>query len=190
MKLLIDETQRAGDTLGGCLEVIASPVPPGLGSHIQWDSRLDGLIAQAMMSIPSVKAVEIGDGIVGAVHPGSAVHDEIFYNPQARRFFRKTNRAGGLEGGISNGADIRVRLYFKPIPTLGKPLSSVDVQSKQPFEAVVERSDGCVLPAGGVIAEAMLAIVLAGSFLEKMGGDSMTETEGNYANYIRLLDQY
>jgi chorismate synthase len=187
---LIDEIKKAGDTLGGCVEVIASPVPPGLGSHIQWDRRLDGQIAQAMMSIPSAKAVEVGTGIAGAGNPGSAVHDEIFFDPGPRRFFRKTNSAGGVEGGISNGADIRVRVYLKPIPTLRKPLASVDIHSKEPFEAVVERSDVCVIPAAGVIAEAMLGIVLANAFLEKFGGDSVGEIEANYANYIRLLEEY
>ena len=190
MMSLIDETKKAGDTLGGCVELIAAPVPPGLGSHIQWDRKLDGQIAQAMMSIPSAKAVEIGNGVAAAGHPGSAVHDEIFYDAQAKRFFRKTNRAGGVEGGISNGADIRVRVHAKPIPTLRKPLASVDIRSKEPFEAVVERSDVCVIPAAGVIAEAMLGVVLANAFLEKFGGDSMTEIEGNYANFIRLLRQY
>jgi len=186
----IDEAKKAGDTLGGCAEAVASPVPPGLGSHTQWDRRLDGQIAQAMMSIPSVKAVEIGTGIAGAANPGSAVHDQVFYDAQSKRFWRKTNRAGGVEGGISNGSDIRVRIYVKPIPTLRKPLASVDIQSKQAFEATVERSDTCVVPAAGVIAEAMLGIVLAHAFLEKFGGDSIAETEANHANYTRLLREY
>ncbi len=190
MMALIDETKKAGDTLGGSAEVLASPVPPGLGSHIQWDRKLDGQLAQAMMSIPSVKAVEIGAGVACAAKPGSAVHDEIFYDSDAKRFFRRTNRAGGIEGGISNGSDIRVKVHLKPIPTLQKPLSSVDVLSKKPFEAVVERSDTCVVPAAGVIAEAMLGIVLANSFLEKFGGDSMKEIEGNYADFVHLLDEY
>jgi chorismate synthase len=190
MITLIDETKKAGDTIGGCVEVIASHVPPGLGSHNQWDRKLDGQIGQAMMSIPSAKAVEVGAGIAGAGNPGSAVHDEIFYDSGAKRFFRKTNRAGGVEGGITNGADIRVRVYFKPIPTLRRPLTSVDVHSKQPFEAVVERSDVCVIPAAGVIAEAMLGIVLANAFLDKFGGDSIGEIEANYKNYRHLLDEY
>jgi chorismate synthase len=190
MKALIDEAKEYGDSLGGSVEVIACPVLPGLGSHIQWDRKLDGQIAQAMMSIPSVKAVEIGSGIAAAQSPGSMVHDEIFYDSHAKRFFRKTNRAGGVEGGISNGADIRVRVYLKPIPTLRAPLSSVDIISKQPSDAVVERSDTCVVPAAGVIAEAMLGVVLASAFLEKFGGDSIKEVEGNYANYFRLLQEY
>jgi len=186
----IDEAREAGETLGGLVEVVAGPIPPGLGSHIQWDRRLDGQIAQALMSIPSAKAVEIGDGVAGARSRGSDFHDAIYYDPPARRFFRKTNRAGGVEGGISNGADLRVRIYLKPIPTLGRPLESADLRSKQPLEAGIERSDTCAVPAAGVIAEAMLAIVLAGSFLEKFGGDSMKETEANYANYMRMLDEY
>ena len=170
--------------------MIASSVVPGLGSHAQWDRRLDGRMAQAMMSIPSAKAVEVGSGVAGAQSPGSAVHDEIFYDGSAKRFFRKTNRAGGVEGGISNGADIRVRIYLKPIPTLRKPLASIDILSKKPSEAAVERSDTCVVSAAGVVAEAMLGIVLAGAFLEKFGGDSIGEVELNYANYCRLLDKY
>jgi len=190
MIALIDETHKAGDTLGGCVEAVASPVPPGLGSHTQWDRKLDGRIAQAMMSIQSAKAVEIGSAVASAAKPGSSVHDEIFYDAQAKRFFRKTNRAGGIEGGITNGADVRVRVHVKPIPTLRKPLSSVDIRTKQEFEATVERGDTCVVPAAGVVAEAMLALVLAESFLEKFGGDSMKEVEENYANFIRLLDGY
>ena len=122
MIALIDRTEKAGDTLGGTLEVVASPVPTGMGSHIQWDRRLDGKIAQAMMSIPAAKAVEIGGGIASTLRPGSAVHDEIFFDPQKKRFYRKTNIAGGVEGGISNGEDIRIKVYIKPIPTLSKPL--------------------------------------------------------------------
>ncbi len=190
MMAAIDAAKQAGDTLGGCVEVIAGPMPTGLGSHIQWDRRLDGQIAQAIMSIPSVKAVEIGCGIEGSGNAGSAVHDEIFYNAPEKRFIRKTNRAGGLEGGITNGEDLRVRAYVKPIPTLGKPLSSIDVVTKEAFEAVVERSDVCVVPAAGVVAEAMLSIVLAGAFVEKFGGDSISEMESRYANYLSCLDKY
>jgi chorismate synthase len=190
MMALIDKAKKDGDTLGGIVEAAASPVLPGLGSHIQWDRRLDGQIAQAMMSIPSVKAVEIGSGIAGAEKSGSAVHDEIYYDSQAKCFFRKTNRAGGIEGGISNGSDIRVRVYLKPIPTLRKPLASIDIESKQTFAAAFERSDTCIVPAAAVIAEAMLAFVLAKAFLEKFGGDSLKEVEGNYANFARLLNEY
>jgi chorismate synthase len=190
MIALIDKAQKEGDTLGGCVEVIAGPVPPGLGTHIQWDRKLDGRIAQAMMSIPSAKGVEIGSGIAGAANPGSMVHDEIFYHAETKKFLRKTNRAGGVEGGISNGEDVRVRVYLKPIPTLRKPLASVDVLSKRAFKATVERSDVCVVPAAGIIAEAMLALVLSSALLEKFGGDSIPELEGNYSRYLRMLEDY
>jgi chorismate synthase len=190
MTALIDKIRDAGDSLGGIVEAVASPVLPGLGSHIQWDRRLDGLIAQAMMSIPSVKAVEIGSGISGAQKLGSAVHDPIYYDSGKKRFFRNMNNAGGVEGGISNGADIRVRIYLKPIPTLRNPLGSIDVRTKLDSEAVIERSDTCVVPAAGVIAESVLGLVIAGAFLEKFGGDSLKEVELNYANYIQMLDEY
>jgi len=186
----IDEYTKAGDTLGGSVEVIASPIPTGLGSHIQWDQRLDGQIAHALMSIPSVKGVEIGNSLENARNPGSLVHDEIFYKAEANRFYRKTNRAGGIEGGISNGEDIRIRVHIKPIPTLGKPLRSVDIESKEAFEAIVERSDVCVVPAAGVVAEAMLSIIIAKAFLEKFGGDSIAEVEKNYNNFAIQLDRY
>ncbi len=190
MIALIDKTSDAGDTLGGVAEIVAGPIPPGLGSHIQWDRRLDGQIAQAMMSIPSVKAVEIGNGVAGARNPGSQVHDELFYDADNRSFRRQTNNAGGVEGGISNGEEIRIRIHLKPIPTLRNALRSVDVISKLASRAVVERSDVCVLPAAGVVGEAMLAMVLAGAFLEKFGGDSMRETEHNYAHFCHMVDEY
>lgn len=188
---LIDECRKSGDSLGGSVEVVATSVPVGLGSHIQWDRKLDGLIAQAMMSIQSVKVVEIGTGIAVSQKPGSMDHDEVFYDDTQKRFFRETNRAGGIEGGISNGEDIRVTIHMKPIPTLlRRPLKSVDIRTKEPLEAVVERSDTCVVPAGGVIAEAMLAFVLAGAFLEKFGGDSMAEVTHNYANWNKMVHEY
>ncbi len=190
MMALIDEAKKAGDTLGGIVEVVAVSVPPGLGSHTQWDRKLDGQIAQGMMSIPAAKGVEIGEGIAGTQRFGSAVHDEIFYDAEQRRFYRKTNRAGGLEAGVTNGSDVRVRVYMKPIPTLRQPLLSVDVLTQQPFEAAFERSDTCVVPAAGVIAEAVLGFVLGRAFIEKFGGDSLVETETNYANYQRLLSEY
>lgn len=183
----IDEAKKAGDTLGGILEVIVDGVPPGLGSHTQWDRKLDGRLAQALMSIHAAKAVEIGDGIAGAGRPGSEVHDEIFYDEENRSFWRRTNRAGGIEGGITNGSEVRARIFLKPIPTLRKPLTSVDLVTKEPFEAAFERSDTCVLPAAGVIAEAMTAIVLAEAFLGKFGGDSLAETDGNYRRYQEQL---
>jgi chorismate synthase len=190
MMALIDDAKKKGDSLGGIIEAVAEKVPPGLGSHIQWDRRLDGLIAQAMMSIPSAKAVEIGLGVACARKFGSEVHDEIFYDSEARRFYRNTNRAGGIEGGISNGSEIRVRVYFKPIPTLRKPLQSVDMESKEAFAAAFERSDTCVIPAAGVVAEAMLGTVLAREFLDKFGGDSIREIESNYKGFLSLLDEY
>jgi chorismate synthase len=190
MIALIDETQNAGDTLGGVIEVVADAIPPGLGTHIQWDRKLDGLVAQALMSIPAVKAVEIGSGIEGSRLLGSQLHDPIYYDSDRRRFFHKTNRAGGLEGGLTNGEELRVRVYLKPIPTLSRPLSSIDVQSKMPFEAAVERGDTCVIPAAGVIAEAMLGMVVATAFLEKFGGDSMKEVESNFQSYMKLLAEY
>lgn len=190
MRQAIDAARRAGDSLGGVLEVIAGGVPPGLGSHTQWDRRLDGLIAQALMSVPAAKAVEIGRGIPCAAMPGSEVHDEIFYEEQKRRFLRRTNRAGGIEGGISNGADIRVRVYMKPIPTLKKRLRSVDLVSKEAVEASFERSDICVVPAAAAVAESMLAMVLAQAFQEKFGGDSIAEQERNFQGYMRALDEF
>ncbi|HSW39184.1 MAG TPA: chorismate synthase, partial [Acidobacteriota bacterium] len=186
----VGSAMNAGDTVGGVVEVVAGPVPPGLGSHIQWDRKLDGRIAQALMSIPSAKAVEIGRGIEGARSLGSGVHDEIYFNPEERSFFRKTNRAGGIEGGISNGEDIRATVYLKPVPTLSRPLSSVDIITKTPFEAAVERGDTCVVSAAGVIAEAMTGMVLADSFMEKFGGDAMEEVRERYDGYLRYLKEY
>jgi len=190
MMMLIYDASNTGDTLGGVVEIVADAAPPGLGSHIQWDRRLDGRIAQAMMSIPSVKAVEIGDGVNGARNPGSRVHDPIYYVADSKSFHRATNRAGGVEGGISNGEEIRARIYLKPIPTLRRSLMSVDVVSKNAFDAAVERGDVCAVPAAGVVGEAMLGIVLADAFIEKFGGDSIKEMEENYEGYQRLLREY
>jgi chorismate synthase len=190
MIALIDRAAKEGDTLGGTAEVIATGVPPGLGSHTQWDRRLDAQLALALMSIPSVKAVEIGAGIAAAGLPGSCVHDEIYYDETKRRFFRKSNNAGGLEGGVTNGADLRARIHVKPIPTLRKSLMSVDLVTKEACAAAHERSDTCVVPAAGVVAEAMVGMVLAQAFLDKFGGDSMIELKANYRNYCDLLDNY
>jgi chorismate synthase len=186
----IDEARASGDTLGGVLEVVASGVPPGMGTHIQWDRKLDGKIAQALMSIPSVKGVEIGTAFSAASERGSGVHDEIFYSRETKRFYHGSNRAGGIEGGITNGEDIRARVFLKPVPTLRKPLGSVDLQSKETFEAVFERSDTCVVPAAGVVAESMLGYILADAFLEKFGGDSMLETGENYHSYLHRLQEF
>ncbi|MEJ2108923.1 MAG: chorismate synthase [Acidobacteriota bacterium] len=190
MMKAIDDARASGDTLGGVLETVAAGVPPGLGSHIQWDRKMDGRIAQAMMSIPSAKAVEIGDAIDSVSNLGSKVHDEIFYSEEECLFFHKTNRAGGIEGGITNGEDIRVRIHVKPIPTLRKPLRSVAMGTKQPTEAAFERSDTCVVPAAGIVAESMLAFILADAFLEKFGGDSIVEIESNFNNYKDLLHSF
>ena len=187
---LIDEAGITGDTLGGVVEIAAAGAPPGLGSHVQWDRRLDGRLARAMMSIPSVKAVEIGDGVAGAQKPGSQVHDAISYDADARRFSHETNRAGGIEGGVSNGEEVRLRIYLKPIPTLRRPLASVDVCSKQIFDAAVERGDVCAVPAAGVVGEAMLALELCGAFLEKFGGDSMDEIRENYDRCMERVRDY
>lgn len=186
----IQHAQRDGDTIGGTFEVIARNVPTGLGSHTAWDTRLDGKLAQAMMSVNAVKAVEIGEGVSVAHRRGSESHDEIGYNEAERRFFRHTNHAGGIEGGISNGEDIRVVGYLKPIPTLKKALQSVDMISKEPFVAQHERSDTCTVPAAGVIGESMVALVLAQAIVEKFGGDSMTEVLRNYHGYREQLRNF
>lgn len=190
MKEVVDEAYRTGDTVGGAFEVIAHNVPPGLGSHISWDTRLDGRLAQALISVQAVKGVEIGEAALAAASPGSAVQDIIQYDAEARRFTRGSNRAGGIEGGISNGEDIVVRGYLKPISTLRRPLESVDLVTKEPSKAAYERSDVCVAPAAGVVAEAMVALVLAQAMLEKFGGDSLEETRRNYDGYIEQLRSY
>jgi len=172
MKQEIDIAKQMGDSVGGVAEVICKNVPYGLGSHVHWDRKLDALIAQAVMSIQSVKGVEIGMGFEAARRFGSEVHDEIYYDDK-RSFYRKTNNAGGIEGGISNGMDIVVRAAFKPIPTLYKPLKSVDIQTFQPAEAAVERSDTCAVPAGSVVMRAAIAYVLANALIERLGGDSV-----------------
>lgn len=189
---MIDKAMRGGNSLGGVFEVFATGVPVGLGSHVQWDRKLDGRLAQAVMSIQAIKGVEVGLGFGMGSMAGSQVMDEIFYRrgadgPHERGFFRKTNYAGGIEGGISNGMPIVLRAVMKPIPTLKKPLASVDTRSKQPFRAAYERSDVCAVPAAAVVAEAMLSLVLADAFLEKFGGDSMAETRSNHKAYIRYV---
>ena len=184
----IDEAKAIGDTLGGIFEVAAKNVPVGLGSHTSWYEKLDGRIAQAFMSIQAVKAVEIGTGVENAGRFGSKVHDEIYYDEGA--FKRKTNRAGGLEGGITNGEELRVRGFLKPISTLRKALHSVDIDTKEESLAAFERSDITAVPAAGVIGEAMLAIVLANSMREKFGGDSLREMMTNFENYQKALSDY
>jgi len=184
MKAVVDEAYRTGDTAGGIFEVVARGLPPGLGSHATWDSRLDGKLAQAIVSMQAVKGVEIGFAEEGAQSFGSKVQDTIHYDRDHRRFFRGNNRAGGIEGGMTNGEELRVRGFLKPISTLRRPLESVDLETREPSKAAYERSDVCVVPAAGVIGEAMVAIVLAGAMLEKFGGDSLEETRRNYAGYI------
>jgi len=189
----VDEIQRAqkdGDTIGGTFEVVARGVPTGLGSHVAWETRLDGQLAQAVMSINAVKAVEVGEGVQTARKKGSVTHDEIAYDASNRRFYRLTNRAGGIEGGISNGEEVRIVGYLKPIPTLKKALQSVDMLTKEPFLAQHERSDTCTVPAAGVIGESMVALVLARAFLEKFGGDSMSETLRNYRGYLEQVRNF
>lgn len=188
MMAAIEEAMSSGDTVGGVSEVVAFGVPVGLGSHIQWDRRLDGKIAQAMMSIQSVKGLEIGNAFKAAEERGSQVHDGIVTGGRSRYpWRRKSNHAGGIEGGISNGEPIVLRLAAKPIPTLAKPLASVDLVSGQGVQAHFERSDVCVVPAVGVIGEAMVAMVLADAMLEKFGGDSMQETQRNLEGYLNSI---
>jgi chorismate synthase len=188
MKKVIDEATAAGDTLGGVVRVVAEKVPPGLGSHSQWDQKLDGRIAGAMMALPAVKGVGIGLGFEAAGRPGSQVHDPIFWSKKKPfGYHRRTNRAGGIEGGISNGEPVVLRVAMKPIPTLRKPLKSVNLKTKATARAAVVRSDVCAVPALGVIAEAVLALELAGAMKEKFGGDSLREMTANFRNYVRKI---
>ena len=190
MKEVVDQAYRTGDTVGGVFEVMAHSVPPGLGSHITWDSRLDGRLAQAIVSMQAVKGVEIGFAAEGASSFGSRVQDTIHYDKQQRHFTRGANRAGGLEGGMTNGEDVLVRGLLKPISTLRRPLESVDLATREPALAAYERSDVCVVPAAGVIGEAMVGIVLAQAFLEKFGGDSLEETRRNFEGYKEQVKNF
>ncbi len=192
MKEEVDKVLRTGDSLGGVFEVVAHNVPPGLGTYAQWDERLDALLAAAVMSLQAVKAVEIGAGVSAAFTPGSLVHDEIGYQASSgfTSFSRTHNNAGGIEGGISNGEEIRVRGYLKPISTLRRPLQSVDFATREPVKAAYERSDVCVVPAAGVAAEAMVALTLARCALDKFGGDSMGETVRNFQGYCQQLKNF
>jgi chorismate synthase len=190
MKDAIRDAAHAGDTLGGVFEVVATGVVPGLGSHVQWDRKLDGRLAQALMSIQAMKGVEIGAGFAASRSRGSEVHDPIHYDAQARRFTRPSNRAGGLEGGITNGEPLVCRVAMKPIATLKKALRSVDVVTKEPYDAAFERSDVCAVSAASVVGEAMVSIVLADALLEKFGGDSMRELSRNVGGYRAQLSEY
>lgn len=186
---LIDQTKADGDTIGGVVECIVEGVPVGLGSHVQWDRKLDGRIAHAVMSINAFKGVEIGIGFEAGRRPGSQVHDPILYDP-VKGYHRASNNAGGFEGGMTNGEPIVVRGVMKPIPTLYKPLASVDIDTKEPFTAQVERSDACAVPAASVVLEHAVAWEVAQAFLEKFGGDSMEEIQANYAAYVRQVAEY
>jgi len=188
MKQAVDQAIERGETIGGTFEVRAAGVPVGLGSYVHWDRRLDGRVAQAIMSINAVKAVEVGSGL--ELDPyGSEYHDEILYDGAAREFRRRTNHAGGIEGGMTNGEELIVRGVLKPIPTLRRPLMSVDMRTKEPFRAQYERSDTCVVPAAGVIGEAMLAIVLVQAIQEKFGGDTLEEMSANVNHFKESTKQ-
>lgn len=199
MKAVVDQVLRTGDSVGGVFEVVAHGVPPGLGTYANWDERLDGLLAIAVMSLQAVKAVEIGRGVTAASAFGSAVHDAIHYAPEPEsrdgqfphtRFAREQNNAGGIEGGISNGEDVIVRGYLKPISTLRRPLASVSFETREEVKAAYERSDVCVVPAAGVAAEAMVALTLAKLACEKFGGDSLREMVRNYQGYCDQIRSY
>jgi chorismate synthase len=201
MIALIEKAIKEGNSLGGIFEVFVTGAPVGLGSHVQWDRRLEGRLAQALMSIQAIKGVEVGLGFEMGRRFGSEVMDEIFYSPPPSPsplegegrvgghpgFYRKTNYAGGVEGGITNGMPIILRVAMKPIPTLRKPLRSIDIITKEPVEAAYERSDVCAVPAAGVIGEAMVALTVADAFLEKFGGDSIAETRRNYDSYVEYI---
>ena len=190
MKAVVDVAYKTGDTVGGVFEVVARGAPPGLGSHIAWDTRLDGKLAQAIVSMQAVKGVEIGFAAEGSAAYGSKVQDSIHYDREGRRFTRGANRAGGLEGGMTNGQDILVRGMLKPISTLRKPLESVDLETREPALAAYERSDVAVVPAAGVIGEAMVSLVLAGAMIEKFGGDSLGETKRNFEGYLEQVKNF
>ena len=190
MKAEVDQVLRAGDSVGGIFEVVAHGIPPGLGSHAQWDEKLDARLARALMSIQAVKAVEIGTGVANATSYGSGVQDEIRYDQTAKRFARSSNRAGGLEGGITNGQDVVLRGYLKPISTLRRPLLTADLKTKEAVKAAYERSDVCVVPAAGVVGESMAALELAVAFIDKFGGDSLDEMRRNFEGYQKQLDQF
>ena len=195
MKAVVDQALRTGDSVGGVFEVVAHGVPPGLGTYANWDERLDGMLAAAVMSLQAVKAVEIGRGITAAAAFGSVVHDAIHYSPEKKadrhtRFVREQNNAGGIEGGISNGEDVIVRGYLKPISTLRRPLGSVSFETREDVKAAYERSDVCVVPAAGVAAEAMVALMLAKLAIEKFGGDSLREMVRNYQGYCDQIRKF
>lgn len=191
MKAEVDAVLRTGDTIGGIFEVVVHGLPPGVGTHANWDERMDGLLAQAVMSLQAVKAVEIGRGVTAAESLGSTVHDAIGYEGEGfTKFSREQNNAGGIEGGISNGEDVVVRGYLKPISTLRRPLGSVSFETREPVKAAYERSDVCVVPAAGVAAEAMVALTVARLVVEKFGGDSLREMQRNFNGYCEQIRAY
>jgi chorismate synthase len=200
MKAEVDKALRTGDTIGGVFEVVVHGLPPGIGTHVNWDERMDGLLAQAVMSLQAVKAVELGRGVTAAAAMGSTVHDAISYEqsdaepedggPKYTKFLRESNNAGGIEGGISNGEDVVVRGYLKPISTLRRPLASVSFETREPVKAAYERSDVCVVPAAGVAAEAMVALTIARLTIDKFGGDSLGEMKRNFAAYREQIRRF
>ncbi len=185
----IDECQKRGDTLGGVVEVVVKGLPPGLGSYVQWDCKLDGRLGHALLSLQATKGVEVGLGFATARLPGSRVHDEIYFEDE-RRFVRKTNNSGGTEGGMSTGEPLVVKVAFKPLSTLMRPLHSVDLRTKEEVEATIERSDVCAIPAAAVIAENVVALVISQAFLEKFGGDSFVEIKRNYQGYMEQVRNF
>jgi len=195
MKAEVDTALKTGDTIGGIFEVVVHGLPPGIGTHVNWDERLDGLLAQAVMSLQAVKAVELGRGVTAASSPGSKVHDAIAYEAEQAdgkftKFSREQNNAGGIEGGISNGEDVVVRGYLKPISTLRRPLGSVSFATREATKASYERSDVCVVPAAGVAGEAMVALTVARLVMEKFGGDSLRELKRNFESYCEQIRKY
>jgi chorismate synthase len=202
MKAEVDTALRTGDTIGGVFEVVVHGLPPGVGTHVNWDERMDGLLAQAVMSLQAVKAVELGRGVTAAAALGSTVHDAIGYSREIdseepedggakfTRFTRESNNAGGIEGGISNGEDIVVRGYLKPISTLRRPLASVSFETREAIKAAYERSDVCVVPAAGVAAEAMVALTIARLMIDKFGGDSLREMKRNFEGYAEQIRRF
>ena len=191
MKGEVDKALRTGDTIGGVFEVVVHGLPPGVGTHVNWDERLDGLLAQAVMSLQAVKAVELGRGVTAAAAMGSKVHDEIGIEGEGfTKFSRSSNNAGGIEGGISNGEEVVVRGYLKPISTLRRPLGSVSFATREPVKAAYERSDVCVVPAAGVAAEAMVALTIARLMIDKFGGDSLREMKRNFAGYAEQIQNF
>ena len=185
MKRLINSAAKGGDTLGGIVRVVARGVPPGLGNHGQWDRKIDGRLMGALGALPASKGAEIGLGFEAAVRPGSKVHDEIFFSRKKPfGYYRRTNHAGGIEGGITNGEEIVLRAVMKPIPTLRKPLRTVNIRTKASGRAAIIRSDVCAVPAFGVVAEAVVALEIAGAMVEKFGGDSMARTKAAWRRYV------